>query len=101
MERVEFAPMFFNKKIEPQLESKKTPHQVQQIFSQMLNDAIQKVNDAQIASDVQTENLINGQATNLHDVMIAAEKASIALQLTLEIRNKAIEAYQEIMRMPL
>jgi flagellar hook-basal body complex protein FliE len=36
---------------------------------------------------------------NLHQVMITAEKASVTLQTTLEIRNKVVEAYQEIMRM--
>lgn len=101
MDRLEFSPTFFIQKAEPPLQNKNTPHQVQQKFSQMLNDAIHKVNEAQVQSDIATEKLINGQAENLHDVMIAAEKAAVTLQVTLEIRNKVIEAYQEIMRMPL
>ncbi len=84
-----------------QSEAKATPHQVQQQFSQMLKNAIEKVNDMQTASDQETEKLIHGQAVNLHEVMIAAEKAAVTLQVALEIRNKAIEAYQEVMRMPL
>ena len=50
-------------------------------------------------SDVLTEKLINGEDVELHDVMIASQKASITLNATLEIRNKVVEAYQEIMRM--
>ena len=53
----------------------------------------------QKASDVVTEKLISGGNIELHEVMIASQKASITLNATLEIRNKAIEAYQEIMRM--
>ena len=46
-----------------------------------------------------TEKLINGGNVDLHEVMIASQKASITLNATMEVRNKAVEAYQEIMRM--
>ena len=46
-----------------------------------------------------TEKLINGGNVDLHEVMIAAQKASVTLSATMEVRNKAVEAYQEIMRM--
>jgi len=68
-------------------------------FSNLLKDALNKVNDLQIQSDEYKQLLATGDVDNLHDVTIAAEKASIALQLTLAIRNKVVEAYQEIMRM--
>ena len=42
---------------------------------------------------------ISGRTDNIHSVLIAAEKASISLQFIMEVRNKVIEAYQEIMRM--
>jgi flagellar hook-basal body complex protein FliE len=57
------------------------------------------VNEAQLKSDIETKKLISGKTENLHNVMIAAEKASVALHTAVEIRNKAIEAYQEVMRM--
>ncbi|WP_214482678.1 flagellar hook-basal body complex protein FliE [Bacillus sp. SM2101] len=76
-----------------------TPAQAQQNFSTMLKSAINRVNDAQIASNNAIESLVNGENVDLHTVMITAEKASITLQTSLEIRNKAVEAYQEIMRM--
>ena len=76
------------------------PAVVQKQFAAFLKEALNNVNDAQIQADALTEKLVRGENVQLHDVMIAAQKASIALQLTLEIRNKAIEAYQEMMRMP-
>lgn len=68
-------------------------------FGGLLKDALNNVNKAQINSDKMTEKLINGENVELHQVMIASEKANVSLQATLEIRNKVIEAYQEIMRM--
>nr|WP_295970464.1 flagellar hook-basal body complex protein FliE [uncultured Bacillus sp.] len=76
-----------------------TPYESQKSFSAFLKDSIEKVNQTQIESDKLTEKLISGQDVDLHQVMIAAQKASITTQLTLEIRNKAVEAYQEMMRM--
>jgi len=68
-------------------------------FKDMLKNAINEVNNAQIESDVATEKLARGENIELHEVMIAAQKASITMQAALEIRNKAVEAYQEMMRM--
>lgn len=68
-------------------------------FSTMLKDAINEVNDTQAISDVYTNKLVNGQDVELHDVMIAAQKANVTLNTALSIRNKAVEAYQEVMRM--
>lgn len=77
-----------------------TPFEAQQNFGSMLKDAIQSVNEQQAVSDKMTEKLIRGEEVELHQVMIASQKASITLNATMEIRNKVIEAYQEIMRMP-
>lgn len=76
-----------------------TSAEAQQTFANTLKDAISKVNDQQIQSDTMTEKLINGGNVDLHEVMIASQKASITLNATMEVRNKAVEAYQEIMRM--
>lgn len=76
-----------------------TSSDAQQTFANSLKDAIAKVNDQQIQSDTMTEKLINGGNVDLHEVMIASQKASITLNATMEVRNKVIEAYQEIMRM--
>lgn len=76
-----------------------TPYEAQQSFANSLKEAIAKVNDQQITSDKFTQKLIKGEDVELHEVMIASQKASITLNATIEVRNKVIEAYQEIMRM--
>lgn len=76
-----------------------SPYEAQQSFAESLKAAIANVNDQQIASDTMTQKLINGGDVELHEVMITAQKASITLNATMEVRNKAVEAYQEIMRM--
>ncbi len=68
-------------------------------FGTYLKEAMDEVNNAQIQSEEATKKLLNGQNIELHDVMITAQKASITMQAALEIRNKAVEAYQEMMRM--
>lgn len=68
-------------------------------FSDYLKNALDKVNDLQIESDNYTNALAAGKTDNIHQVMIAAEKADIALQFTMQIRNKILDAYNEIMRM--
>lgn len=68
-------------------------------FSGYLMDAIEQVDKLQKETDSSSVSLATGDIQNLHQVMIDTEKAEIALQFTLQIRNKVIEAYQEIMRM--
>lgn len=68
-------------------------------FGTYLKKAINEVNKLQMESDVATKKLALGEKIELHEVMIAGQKASISMQAALEIRNKAVEAYQEIMRM--
>ena len=58
------------------------------------------VNQLQQNADQSIQGLATGQSKGLHEVMIAVEKASISFQLLNQVRNKAVEAYQEIMRMP-
>ncbi|MCM3356936.1 MULTISPECIES: flagellar hook-basal body complex protein FliE [unclassified Psychrobacillus] len=83
----------------PLATNKLSPSQAQENFGDFLQSAINSVNDTQKASDVATNKLISGGNIELHEVMIASQKASIALNATLEVRNKVVEAYQEIMRM--
>lgn len=68
-------------------------------FAQTLMDAIQEVNQAQADSRNLQNSAIAGQPVEPHDVMISMERASMAMQLTLQVRNKLLEAYQEINRM--
>lgn len=68
-------------------------------FSSLLKENLEKVNKAQVEADNMTNDFIKGKPVELHEVMIASEKASILLQTTIEVRNKVVEAYQEMMRM--
>jgi len=68
-------------------------------FSETLKQLISDVNNLQLEADQQMRLMAAGQAENLHDVMIAVEKAGISFELLMEIRNKVLEAYQELMRM--
>lgn len=77
----------------------KTSGDVHQQFSTYLKDALNEVNHAQVASNQITTKLVNNEGVELHDVLIAQQKASVAMSLTMEVRNKGVEAYQEIMRM--
>ena len=79
--------------------NKVTSANAQQQFADALKEAIASVNEQQNTSDMMTQKLISGGDVDLHEVMVAAQKASITLNTTIEIRNKAVEAYQEIMRM--
>ncbi|SHI05140.1 flagellar hook-basal body complex protein FliE [Sporanaerobacter acetigenes] len=68
-------------------------------FGDYLKNSIDEVNRLQVESQNYKNLLATGEVDNLHDVTIAAEKANIALQLTMSIRNKVVDAYREIMRM--
>lgn len=68
-------------------------------FFSYLNNALQEVDDLQKKAAESASKLVLGDQDYLHNTMIAYEKANLALQLTIEVRNKIVEAYQEIMRM--
>ncbi len=67
-------------------------------FSSLLKDAIKDVNDAQLEADSAVQEVLNGETTNIHDTMVALQKADVSLKLMMEVRNKLLEAYQEVMR---
>ncbi|WP_413289009.1 flagellar hook-basal body complex protein FliE [Bdellovibrio sp. HCB337] len=68
-------------------------------FADTLKGAIENVNQLQKASDKAAQDLATGRTDNVADVMIATEKADIALRVMVQVRNKIIDAYQEIMKM--
>lgn len=67
-------------------------------FSSFLMEAMNNVNEIQKNSEDYKGMLAIGELDNLHDLTIASEKADVALQFTLGIRNKVVDAYKEIMR---
>lgn len=83
--------LFLNFK-EEQVEKKST-------FGQTLKDELNKVNEKQIDADVLTEKMVRGDKdVSIHEVMLAGEEAAMSLQLAVQVRNKLVEAYQEISR---
>lgn len=68
-------------------------------FADTLKAAIGEVNQAQKVADVKMQELATGKNQNIPEVMIAAEKADISLKLMVQVRNKIIDAYNEIMKM--
>jgi flagellar hook-basal body complex protein FliE len=68
-------------------------------FQQLFADAVAKTAQLQQVAEEKQRQLITGEVEDLHEVMIAMEKASLAFSLTQQVRNKVIEAYQEVMRM--
>lgn len=69
-------------------------------FSQALQAALQQVNDAQSeATRLQSEFDLNAPNVNLHEVMVSLQKASLSFQTMVQVRNRLVSAYQEIMNM--
>ena len=68
-------------------------------FSKMLGEALDNVNNLQNESTKATESFINGETDNIHSVMLTGSKANLALQMTIQVRNKVMDAYNEIMNM--
>ena len=68
-------------------------------FATKLQEAVAAVNDAQSFRDEMVEGAVAGRVGEVHDVMIAAEAAQLSFELMLEVRNKLLESYQQIMQM--
>ncbi len=68
-------------------------------FGQMLKESIDRVNSLQKEAESAIKGLAKGELKNVHDAMIAIEKANVSFNLMLQVRNKLVQAYEEIMRM--
>lgn len=68
-------------------------------FSGVLDKVVSEVNQKQFAASQAVHDLQSGQSGSLHQTMIAMEEASVSFQLMVEVRNKVLESYQELMRM--
>ncbi|MDR1471628.1 MAG: flagellar hook-basal body complex protein FliE [Synergistaceae bacterium] len=70
-----------------------------QPFMDVLKQSVMKVNDAQLEADNLTNRLALGEVEDISEVSIAVEKAELALRLMVQIRDKLVDAYQQIARM--
>lgn len=70
-------------------------------FSKIINDTINGVNEAQIKGDNSVQSFIKGEDITMHEVMLFMQESQISMQLLIEMRNKLVEAYQEVNRVQL
>ena len=71
------------------------------VFKSILSDSIQQVQNTRDFATHTVEQFLSGENQDLHEVAIAAQKAEISFDLFLQLRNKVVSAYQEVMRMQL
>lgn len=68
-------------------------------FSRRIAEGLQEVNRQLLGSQRDLQQLATGQVENLHEVLIRLEESRTGLQLLLQVRNRVLEAYQDVMRM--
>lgn len=85
--------------IGPDTAQKQNQDQNSASFGNMLARSLEEVNRLQITANEAIEGLEAGKQKNIHETMIAMEKADVAFQLLMQVRNKIISAYETIMRM--
>jgi flagellar hook-basal body complex protein FliE len=66
-------------------------------FSELLTDSVAQVNQLEDQAQAAVTGLMTGSGVDIHQAMIATQKASMAFELSLAVRNKAVQAYQQVM----
>jgi len=77
----------------------KDPGKPQGAFGDMLKQAVTEINQLQNNADKAITSVQLGQSGSIHEAMIALEKADLSFRAMMQVRNKILEAYQEVMRM--
>lgn len=67
-------------------------------FAETLTQSLERVNDLQKEADAAIKDFVSGETRNITETMIAVNKADLAFRLTMQVRNKIVEAYQEVLR---
>lgn len=68
-------------------------------FGKLLKESMAQVNALQHEADTSIQSLATGGTATLHDTMLAVQKADLSFRLMMQVRNKIVEAYQEVLRM--
>lgn len=68
-------------------------------FSKILEDSVEKANLHQTEADSAIKELVAGRNKNIHETLLAVERADASLKMMMQVRNKIIDAYKEVMRM--
>jgi flagellar hook-basal body complex protein FliE len=96
IEKISDLNLSFTKDLEP-TKPKKTDFS----FHEVIKNTINKVSEMQTQNDHMINSFLLGESIDLHNIMISLEKTNISFRLITEIRNKALSAYEEIMKMPI
>lgn len=68
-------------------------------FGEFLTDSLSKVNELQQDANIAMEKLASGESDNLHETLLAVEKAEISFKMMNQVRSKVLDAYRDIMKM--
>ncbi|MCL6559015.1 MAG: flagellar hook-basal body complex protein FliE [Firmicutes bacterium] len=79
--------------------AQKAPEEKGGSFADVLNSAVEKLNQTQVKADDLVKQMLTGEIEDIHQVTVAMQEAKLSMQLAVEVRNKIIEAYQEVSRM--
>ena len=85
--------------IAPDISVSKGAEDVTKNFQETLAGFVNNVNDLQSSADTAMDKMASGEAADVHEVMIAVEKAKVSFDLLLQVRNKMLDAYKQIMQM--
>lgn len=91
------APIAAGSKVTPHLAI--SPSSAPTDFSAWLTRELDSVNQKLLVADTQMRKLAVGEATNIHETMIALETAKLSFELMVQVRNRILEAYQDVLRM--
>jgi flagellar hook-basal body complex protein FliE len=80
--------------------SRKAGGQEKTSFTEQLQESLAKVNDLQQQKDAMITSFATGESQNVHELMISLQKAGMAMSMTSAVRNKVLDAYRELMKMP-
>jgi len=67
-------------------------------FAAVLRQSMERVNELQLQSGAEIQRWLSGESEDLHKTILAVQKSELAFELMLEVRNKVVQAYQEVMR---
>jgi flagellar hook-basal body complex protein FliE len=85
--------------VSPDISASKSAEDATKSFQETLDGFVNNVNDLQTSADTAIGKMASGEAADVHEVMIAVEKAKVSFDLLVQIRNKMLDAYKQIMQM--
>ncbi len=77
----------------------KTSQETAESFSEIVQNSLDKLNEIQVQADQAARELTAGKNKNIHETMLLLEKADMSFRMAMQVRNKILDAYREVMRM--